>query len=92
MSMQKHRRVPIRTCVVCGIKGDKRSLIRLVRTETGLQADPTGKMNGRGAYLCHNATCWQKALDGQHLNRALRVPLTEADYHNLRQMMPQFTS
>lgn len=79
---KQHRRkhIPQRTCVVCRQKCDKRQLTRLVNTpEAGVVIDPTGKRNGRGAYLCDNPDCWAKAASGQVLNRALHTELTQAE-------------
>lgn len=77
----RRRHVPQRTCVVCRRQYDKRRLTRVVRTpEDGVIIDPTGKRNGRGAYLCDQAECWAKAL--RHagiLNSALNAQLTEAE-------------
>lgn len=71
---QKHR--PQRTCIACRETKDKRDLIRVVRTPTGtLIIDPTGKANGRGAYLCRQASCWEKGLQKQRLAQALKVNL-----------------
>ncbi len=69
---QKH--VPQRMCVVCRETNAKRTLTRVVRTsETTYQVDPTGRANGRGAYLCDKASCWEKAAATPILARALRV-------------------
>lgn len=50
--------------------------------------DPSGKLNGRGAYLCDQDACWQRALDGDVLSRALRTTLTAADRDRLQQSRP----
>lgn len=81
------RHVPQRTCVVCRRQYDKRRLTRVVRAaptppldDGGVVIDPTGKRNGRGAYLCDQAACWDKAI--RHagiLNQALNAQLTEAE-------------
>jgi predicted RNA-binding protein YlxR (DUF448 family) len=71
-------------CVVCREKDGKRALTRVVRTEAGLQVDPRGKMNGRGAYLCERESCWETAVKTDLLAKALRMPLTEADRDRLR--------
>lgn len=72
---QKH--VPIRTCVSCRETGAKRGLVRIVRTPAGnVQIDPTGRLNGRGAYLCHKPACWQRATQSPILNRALNTQLS----------------
>jgi len=85
---QRARHVPVRTCVVCRTAADKRALTRVVRTETGVVIDITGKLNGRGAYLCANDTCWQRAAAGSVLEKALRATLTEEDRHRLLAAKP----
>lgn len=84
----RHKHTPQRTCVVCGEKRDKRGLKRVVRTAEGLQVDPTGKLEGRGAYLCEQGTCWEQAIHGPALNRALRMTLTDEDRKRLQQARP----
>ena len=72
------KHVPQRTCVSCREKGDKRGLIRIVRSpEHEVSVDPTGKRNGRGAYLCHKASCWERALRTPILARALNTELND---------------
>ena len=75
------RHVPQRTCFVCREKRDKQQLTRLVRTPEGtVLVDPTGKQNGRGAYLCDQVTCWDKVLaNGRLLNQALKTSVTPDD-------------
>lgn len=90
MSQERRSRpVPQRTCVVCRDKTSKRALVRLVRTDQGVLVDATGKLNGRGAYLCTRSECWDRALSSDVLNRALRVTLTAEDRERLRQAKPQ---
>ena len=68
------KHVPQRTCVACRRTATKRGLIRVVRDAVGrLTVDPTGRCNGRGAYLCHDPACWETALKRHALERALRV-------------------
>lgn len=82
------KHVPLRTCVVCREKENKRTLTRVVRTEQGVQIDPSGKMNGRGAYLCDQSGCWDRAVSTDVLNRALRMTLTTEDRERLKQAKP----
>jgi predicted RNA-binding protein YlxR (DUF448 family) len=71
------KRIPLRTCVVCRKTGSKRELVRVVRTPVaGVQVDASGKMAGRGAYLCRNKACWEQAGLGQRLGQALKTTLT----------------
>ncbi|MBK7893760.1 MAG: YlxR family protein [Candidatus Promineifilaceae bacterium] len=75
------KHVPQRSCFVCRQKRDKRQLTRLVRTPEGpVVVDPTGKQNGRGAYLCADPVCWDKVLaNGRLLNQALKTELSADD-------------
>jgi len=67
------KHIPRRTCVGCREVQSKRELVRVVRTPAQhVQVDPTGKQNGRGAYLHNQRLCWEKALNGR-LSRALKV-------------------
>lgn len=78
------RRVPQRTCVGCGATAAKRSLVRIVRTPSGeVLVDPTGKKNGRGAYVC-DAACLEKALAGR-LAHALEREVAPEEAERLRQ-------
>ena len=70
------RRAPTRTCVACRTERPKRELVRIVRTPAGaLELDPSGRLAGRGAYLCADGACWSSALKKHALERALGAPL-----------------
>jgi predicted RNA-binding protein YlxR (DUF448 family) len=52
-------------------------LVRIVRTPDGeVLVDEKGKRSGRGAYLCRQSDCWDKALARRQLESALKVALT----------------
>ena len=56
------------------------SLVRVVRTpEQNVVVDITGKANGRGAYVCRQAACWEKGLTKERLAQALKVKLSSED-------------
>jgi predicted RNA-binding protein YlxR (DUF448 family) len=61
----------------------KRELIRIVSSEAVIRPDPTGKADGRGAYLCKNAECFMKAKKRRAFSRALGVELTEPRFARL---------
>ncbi len=87
---KRRKHIPQRTCVVCHTTTNKRTLTRLVRTpDDGVHIDPTGKRPGRGAYLCDNPECWDKALHSDVLAKALRTTLTDADRERLRAARPR---
>lgn len=84
MAQQNRKRpkhVPQRTCIACRLKHDKRQLTRIVRTPDGsVVVDPTGKLNGRGAYVCQQLTCWDKITENARLlNKMLMTEVTEAE-------------
>jgi hypothetical protein len=86
---KRRKHIPQRTCVVCRSTADKRVLTRLVRTpDDGVHVDPSGKRNGRGAYLCDNPDCWDRALTSDVLAKALRTTLTETDRDRIRAAHP----
>ncbi len=76
----RKRHIPQRTCIACRRTDSKRELVRVVRSaDRGVLIDSTGKVAGRGAYLCKVQECWNKGLKGSLLSRALKTTLTEAD-------------
>lgn len=92
MIQQRRKHVAIRTCVVCRQKMDKRSLTRIVyTTDEGVVADITGKRNGRGAYLCQNSDCWDKALNSNILDRALRTEISKREKEALLEFRADVT-
>ncbi len=49
---------PQRMCVVCRKMKDKDELIRAVKSKDGeLRVDKSGKLPGRGAYVCREGDC-----------------------------------
>ena len=59
---------------------DKRKLTRIVSSsDSGIAIDLSGKKNGRGAYLCGEADCWEKALTSGLLDKAFQVQLTSEE-------------
>ena len=57
------KKIPQRTCIGCREKKDKKELIRIVKDKEGnITLDRTGRANGRGAYICDNIQCLEKAI------------------------------
>ena len=80
------KHIPQRTCVGCHTVLPKRTMIRLVRASDGVWVDPTGKRNGRGAYLHNQRSCWEIGLKGA-LAHALKTEFTDDDWQRLRGYM-----
>ena len=67
-------KVPQRKCIGCNESKPKKELIRIVKTPEGeMLVDDTGRANGRGAYICNNLECLQKAIKTKGLNRAFKM-------------------
>ena len=89
MKGRRRKHIPQRTCVACREKKDKRLLTRIVRTpDDGVVIDRTGKRDGRGAYLCEQESCWDRALDGQLLDKALKIEITAEEKELLSRARP----
>jgi predicted RNA-binding protein YlxR (DUF448 family) len=72
--------------VVCRDTDAKRALTRIVRTGEGvIEVDPTGRKNGRGAYLCDKQGCWDRALSTPILAKALRTTPNQESLKNLQE-------
>lgn len=84
----KPRKIPMRMCVGCREMKPKKELIRAVKRPTGeIVLDHTGKLSGRGAYVCRNQTCLAKAIKQKQLDRALEHKLEDDVITQLKQML-----
>lgn len=72
------RKIPERNCVGCGKPFPKVDLVRIVKTPDGnIHLDLTGKMSGRGAYLCRNKECFRNARKFKRFERNLSSVIPE---------------
>ena len=79
------KKLPMRQCMGCREHRPKKELIRIVRSPEGVVSlDRSGRANGRGAYLCPNPACLERAVKSKALSRALETPIPESVYENLR--------
>jgi predicted RNA-binding protein YlxR (DUF448 family) len=87
-SVQQPRKQHKRSCIGCRTAAEKNALLRIVRTPAGeVVCDPTGRLAGRGAYLCGDAKCFERVRKGHLLDRALKVKLSEGDLARLEEEM-----
>lgn len=81
----KMRKIPQRMCNGCMEMKPKKELIRIVKSPEGeVSIDLTGKKPGRGAYICKNAECLEKAFKTKKLSRSLETPISEEVFEALR--------
>ena len=79
------KRIVQRMCIGCNEKKDRRELIRIVLNKNGeIAIDKTGKMEGRGAYICDNIECLEKAVKSKRLERSFDKIIEEQIYDKLR--------
>lgn len=75
------RHVPLRTCLICGTKGPKRAFTRIVSTpKDGVKIDTSGRLPGRGAYVCNDVQCAPVSLRRGRIESALRARMTDHDW------------
>ena len=80
--MQK--KIPQRQCMGCRERKDKRAMLRVVRgTDGTVTLDFSGKLNGRGAYVCPDPECLKKAQKSRALERCLEVPIPQDVYDRM---------
>ena len=81
----------MRQCVGCGEMKGKKDLIRILKTQEGeILVDATGRKNGRGAYICPDIECFQKARKSKGLERSFKMAISSEIYENLEKEMSQF--
>ena len=84
----KKKKIPLRKCVSCNESKSKKELIRVVKNKDGIiSVDLTGKMNGRGAYICSKIECLDGAKENKKLNRALEIQIPDEIYDKLKDVI-----
>ena len=82
------KNLPKRTCIGCNEIKLKKELIRIVKNKEGqILVDKTGKANGRGAYICDNIECLEKAIKTKRLERNFETKISDEIYEELRKMI-----
>lgn len=86
----KKRKIPLRMCVGCREMKPKKELIRVVRSPEGeINIDFKGKAPGRGAYLCRDKACFEKAYKNKLLEKALNKAIQSEIYERLVQELSE---
>ena len=76
---------PQRTCMGCNTKKDKQDLFRIVKNkENEISIDKTGRKEGRGAYICDNIECLERAIKSKRIEKIFDMKISEEIYENLR--------
>lgn len=95
----KQKKIPLRKCTGCGEMKPKRELVRVVKgpdvkDESGqvvakgeVSLDLTGKKSGRGAYVCNNIACLEKAIKAKRFERAFETTIPQEIYDQMKEEM-----
>ena len=84
--MIKEKKQPTRRCTSCGEHFPKNELLRVVRSPEGeIALDKTGKMSGRGAYICKNPQCFKKARKSGRIATALECVIPDWVYEKIEE-------
>ena len=82
------KKIPVRRCVGCGEMIAKKEMLRVIKTKEGeVKIDPSGKANGRGAYLHLDKECFAKAVKTKGLERSFKMSIDPAIYDKLEKEM-----
>ena len=79
------KNIPQRTCVVCRTQKNKSELLRIVKNkENNIKVDENGKEPGRGAYICYDMECLEKAKKTKKLEKALEIKIQDETYEQIQ--------
>ena len=84
----KPRKIPTRQCLGCNEHKPKKELLRVLRTPEGeITLDFTGKKSGRGAYICYDMECLEKAQKSKRLEKALEIKIEDELYDQIKNVI-----
>lgn len=79
------KKTPMRTCIACKECKPKKELVRIVRNDNGFTLDKTGKLNGRGAYICNKPECFDLLFRNKLLNKTFKTNVSQDDYNKIKE-------
>ena len=79
------KKIPMRRCLGCMESKPKKELIRIVKNKDGeISLDKTGKMQGRGAYICNDSKCRELLFKNKLLNKTFKCNVSSDEYNSLK--------
>lgn len=82
------KKIPLRRCLGCLESKPKNELYRVVKTKDGeIHLDKTGKLNGRGAYICKSKECFDKATKSKRIEKEFETKISDEVYAELKNMI-----
>lgn len=84
--MLSPKKIPVRTCIGCREEKPKKDMLRIVKNAAGeIRLDFSGKLAGRGAYICNNEACVKRLGKYKLLNKAFSAPVGEEIYQAIEE-------
>ena len=82
------KNIPQRTCSVCRTQKNKNELLRIVKNKDSIiKIDETGKQSGRGAYICYDMECLEKAKKRKGLEKVLEIKIEDEIYEQMKNVI-----
>lgn len=86
--MSTVKKIPTRLCIGCQEQHPKKELVRIVRSPEGdFSVDLTGKKAGRGAYICNNKECFDKAVKEHRFDRSFKCTVDKNIFDELSEQL-----
>lgn len=86
----KGKKVPLRKCIACGESKPKKELVRVVKNnQNEVSVDISGKVNGRGAYICPKIECFEGAYKSKKFAKNLEIEITDEIYNKLKEIIKE---
>ena len=83
--MQK-KKIPLRKCTGCGEMKPKKELVRVVKTpDDEVLIDLTGRVNGRGAYICPDVQCLKIARKSKRIEKSFQMQIPDEIYNKMEE-------
>ena len=87
----KTKKIPMRMCISCHTSKPKKELLRIVRSTDGdISLDLTGRLNGRGAYICASADCMGAVCKGKRLGKIFEADISADKYSELAEQFASY--
>mgnify|MGYP000765351728 FL=1 len=84
--MPAQKKIPMRTCIACREEKPKKEMLRIVRNAAGeIRLDLSGKLPGRGAYICNSAACIARLKKQKLLHKTFSCDVPEAVYAGIEE-------
>ena len=84
--MPAQKKIPMRTCIACREEKPKKEMLRIVRNAAGeIRLDLSGKLTGRGAYICNSAACIARLRKQKLLHKTFSCDVPAAVYAGIEE-------